>query len=315
MVDSPDEADALDPALVRAALERVLASPAFAGAGRLSRFLRFTVEQALEGRADRVKEYVLGVEVFDRSDGFDPRLDSIVRVEARRLRAKLTEYYAQDGAADPLVIQLPKGAYVPTFEPRPLAPAASSTAAHIADDVAPASGGAPRAARRSSSGRLMAAALALVVIVAVGLGWTWRSRPQRPPAAVAIAVLPLVNYSGDPRQDTLAARLTDGIISELAREPTLAVRSRTSVLQYRDARLPLREIARALDVEVLIEGGVVADGGSVQVNARLVSAASDRKFWAETFVGRQNDVRALEQRIARAAAAALIARQQVRPAP
>jgi TolB-like protein len=314
MVDPPDDADALDPALVRAALERVLASPAFAGAGRLSRFLRFTVEEALEGRAERVKEYVLGVEVFDRSDGFDPRLDSIVRVEARRLRAKLSEYYAQDGAADPIVIQLPKGAYVPTFERRPSDPAGSSTTEHVAGDEAPASGGMPRAAWRSS-GRLMAAALALVVIVAAGLGWTWRSRPRRPPAAVTIAVLPLVNYSGDPRQDTLAARLTDGIISELAREPTLAVRSRTSVLQYRDARLPLREVARALDVEVVIEGGVVADGGNIQVNARLVSAASDRKFWAETFVGRQNDVRALEQRIARAAAVALLARRTNPPSP
>ena len=74
-------------AAVRAPLERVLASPLFSASERLSRFLRFAVEQVLEGHGDRLKEYVLGVEVFDRDERYDPRLDSIVRVEARRLRS------------------------------------------------------------------------------------------------------------------------------------------------------------------------------------------------------------------------------------
>ena len=106
---------AADPEGVRAALGRILASPLFSGAERLSRFLRFAVEQVLDGHGDRLKEYVLGVEVFDRDERYDPRLDSIVRVEARRLRSKLAEYYASEGAADPIVIELPKGSYVPRF--------------------------------------------------------------------------------------------------------------------------------------------------------------------------------------------------------
>jgi hypothetical protein len=103
---SPDE--------VRAQLERVLSSPAFAS-GRHPRFLRYVVERTLAGEADQLKEYVLGLEVFDRADGYDPRLDSIVRVEARRLRAKLQEYYAGPGSEDPVVLEIPRGSYAPVF--------------------------------------------------------------------------------------------------------------------------------------------------------------------------------------------------------
>jgi TolB-like protein len=289
----------IDPAAVRASLERVLVSRTFAGADRLSRFLRFIVERTLDGSGDELKEYLLGVEVFDRTDAFDPRLDTIVRVEARRLRARLADYYREEGAADAVSIGLPRGGYVPKFE--------IQTAE---TDAVSLSGSADEAGETpvqidALSARLVPAAIVLLVIVAAALGLTWRSTPRPAGAPVTLAVLPLVNYSGDPRYDTLAARLTDGIITELARVPAVAVRSRTSVLQYKDVRRPLREIARSLAVGVVMEGGVVAENGDVKVDVRLVSASADRKFWVETFVGRQKDMRALEQRIAQAAAAAI----------
>ncbi len=87
--------------------------------------LRFVVERTLDGQGDQLKEYLLGVEVFDRPPEYDPRLDSIVRVEARRLRAKLAEYYDAEGAGDVLRIRLAKGGYAPTFERAP-APGASA---------------------------------------------------------------------------------------------------------------------------------------------------------------------------------------------
>lgn len=296
----------VDPDAVRAALERVLASRTFAGADRLSRFLRFIVERTLAGGGDELKEYLLGVEVFDRTAAFDPRLDTIVRVEARRLRARLADYYRDEGAADAIVIALPKGAYVPSVEPRTEAVADEATRSP-ADEA-----GSVEAPVQvdALSARLVPAAIVMLVIVAAGLGVTWRSTP-RPESPVTLAVLPLVNYSGDPRQDTLAARLTDGIITELARVPAVAVRSRTSVLQYKDTRRPLREVARGLAVSVVMEGGVVAENGDVKVDVRLVSASADRKFWVDTFVGRQKDVRALEQRIAQSAAAALARHAEV----
>ena len=103
---------------VRAHLERVLASGLFSRSDRLIRFLRFSVEQALCGHADCLKEQTIGVEVFDRKADYDPRIDPIVRVEARRLRSKLKAYYNSHGRGDELLIDLPKGAYVPLFRIR-----------------------------------------------------------------------------------------------------------------------------------------------------------------------------------------------------
>src|SRR5258705_9138470 len=86
-------------------LQRILASSFFAQSARMSRFLRLAVEYTLAGRADEVKEYLIGVEVFDRKPSYDPRVDPIVRVEARRLRAKLQRYYESLGASDDLIIE------------------------------------------------------------------------------------------------------------------------------------------------------------------------------------------------------------------
>src|SRR5215471_13094340 len=98
--------------LFRRQLERVLASPGFARNERLSRFLRFIVGQHLEGNDSALKESVIALEVFGRPD-HDPQQDSIVRNEAGRLRARLGEYYRGPGKDDPVIIELPKGGYVP----------------------------------------------------------------------------------------------------------------------------------------------------------------------------------------------------------
>jgi serine/threonine-protein kinase len=99
-------------------LNRILANKLFAQSARMSRFLRFTVERTLDGKSEELKEYLIGVEVFDRKPSYDPRVDPIVRVEARRLRSKLRSYYESDGSADELVIDLPKGAYAPLLRAR-----------------------------------------------------------------------------------------------------------------------------------------------------------------------------------------------------
>jgi TolB-like protein/Tfp pilus assembly protein PilF len=104
------------PVAVRGQLEKVLASEVFARADRMSRFLRFIVEATLQGRGSQLKEYLIGVEVFDRKDSYDPRTDPVVRGEARRLRTKLMEYYEQEGQDDPVRIHLPKGSYAAVFE-------------------------------------------------------------------------------------------------------------------------------------------------------------------------------------------------------
>src|SRR4030095_7015591 len=102
---------AVRPESVPAQLAKILQSQRFSNAPSLRRFLRYVVEHALEGNTEELKEYSLGVEVFDRGEAFDPRTDTIVRVQARRLRSKLKDYYDTEGQTDPIVIELPKGHY------------------------------------------------------------------------------------------------------------------------------------------------------------------------------------------------------------
>jgi serine/threonine-protein kinase len=90
----------------------------FSSCRRLTRFISFATQHALSGSGEPLKEYIVGVEVFDRSAGYDPRIDPIVRVEARRLRSKLSSYYASAGREDPVLIEFPKGAYAPVFRTR-----------------------------------------------------------------------------------------------------------------------------------------------------------------------------------------------------
>jgi len=114
-VPSPAE---IAPQSVLAQLEKISGSKGFLHSLRLCRFLRFTVERALQGQAGQLKEYLLGVEVFDRKPSYDPRIEPIVRVEARRLRAKLKRYYQTAGRDDVVRIEFRKGSYVPVFKNR-----------------------------------------------------------------------------------------------------------------------------------------------------------------------------------------------------
>jgi TolB-like protein/Tfp pilus assembly protein PilF len=103
---------------------------------RLARFLKFTVEQILEGNGNNLKEFVIGVEVFDKTETYDPRMDPIVRVEARRLREKLRHYYATDGREDSLYIDFPTGGYAPVIKTRDTAPASPSAAPGVENVIA-----------------------------------------------------------------------------------------------------------------------------------------------------------------------------------
>ena len=115
--DAPQaSASALIPAAeVQAQLNQILASPEFRRSARLQRFLRSAVERTLAGEIELLKEYIVGREVFDRGADYDPRVDSIVRVEAQRLRRKLREYYQTHGRTDPILITFHSGSYVPTL--------------------------------------------------------------------------------------------------------------------------------------------------------------------------------------------------------
>src|SRR5262249_34632665 len=103
---------------IRTELTKILSSTSFASSPRMNRFLKYVVETTLEGKGALIKEYVIALEVFDKSDAYDPREDSTVRSEASKLRARLSRYYENEGQEDPVIISVPKGGYVPVFQGR-----------------------------------------------------------------------------------------------------------------------------------------------------------------------------------------------------
>jgi hypothetical protein len=106
----------VSPQAVERQLNKMVASNVFARSKQLCRFLRFVVEETLHGNAEAMKESLIGTMVFQRGELFNPGIDPIVRVQARRLRSKVEEYYETEGRQDTLVIRLRTGSYIPFFE-------------------------------------------------------------------------------------------------------------------------------------------------------------------------------------------------------
>jgi len=122
------------------------------------------------------------------------------------------------------------------------------------------------------------------------------------PPIRSIAVLPFENFSGDPAQDYFADGMTDELITDLAQLGSLRVTSRSSVMQYKGARVPMERIRRELHVDAVVEGSVIRSGGSVRVNAQLIETSDDRHLWAQTFTHDEEDVAALQDDVAQAVA-------------
>jgi len=274
------------PTIALEELEKVAASPQFAEAGRLAPFLRFVVEKALVG--EPVKEAVIGVEVFSRPVDYDPRVDPIVRVEARRLRSRLAEYYEGPGALDPVVIELPKGAYVPVFVVRELAGDAAATA--------------PPAGKRKMGWRIAIIAVAMAAELST---IAYFGRTKKPAPLPVVAVLPFVNISADPGNEAFGDGLTEELIDRLAKVGGIRVVARTSVFQYKGRAQDLREVGRALNATAVVEGSIRRSGDRLRIAAKLIDVSDGLQLWGETYERQMSEVFAIQDEIARSIAGAL----------
>jgi TolB-like protein/Flp pilus assembly protein TadD len=262
----------------RRQLERVLASPRFSRNERMSRFLRFAADLYLEGEERQLKESVIAVEVFGRRPDHDPSQDSIVRTEAGRLRARLAEYYLNEGKDDELIIELPKGGYTPAFhirQPTPEIPAPTRRPSH----------------------RIWLIALASILLVAVGVLIWWRIQYRSAP--VAIAVLPLENLSPDPGSDYFADGLTDELIRNLSLIDGLSPRSQTSSFAFKGKPRNLREMGSELNTDYIVEGSVLRIGNRLRVDAQLVRVHDDFPLWSGRYDRMLTDVFAIQDEISR----------------
>ena len=261
-------------------LERVLSSACFARSEGLSRLLRFLVERKLEGRDSELKESLIGVGVYGRKPGYDPKLDSTVRSEIARLRARLSRYYATEGSQDPLTIELPKGSYVPGFRETEL--------------------GIPQAAKNVPWAQRqplwLVAGLTGLVVAATVLSVWWMAHKA---ASIPIAVLPLVNLSADPANEYLADGLTSEIISELSIIEGLSVRSQTSSFALKGKKKNVGEAGKLLAADYILEGSVVRSGQQLRIDTRLVRTRDDVSIWSGKFEHEWSEVLAIQDDISR----------------
>jgi TolB-like protein/DNA-binding winged helix-turn-helix (wHTH) protein/Tfp pilus assembly protein PilF len=146
---------------------------------------------------------------------------------------------------------------------------------------------------------LAGAALLLVVAVAI---WIRSTSTGRLPSIRSLAVLPLENLSGDAAQDYFADGMTDELITHLAQIRDLRVISRTSVMTYKRVRKPLAEIARELDVQAVVEGGILRSGDKVRITAQLIRVPDDNHIWADSYEGDIRDTLVLQDQVAKAIA-------------
>jgi TolB-like protein len=270
-------------------LERILASPGFTRNARLSKFLRYAVEGHLEGKDGELKESLLAIAVFGRSPGYDPKQDPIVRTEAIRLRARLSEYYLNGGKNDPLLIELPKGGYVPVIRPseRKLEVASPPITAHFEP---------PLRRWRLGTKVWIAAGLAVIVVVAV-VAMNWRR--FQPEAPIPIAVLPLMNLNQDSADDYFADGLTSEIIRNLSIIDGLAVRSEASTFALKSKPLTARDAGKQLEADYLLEGSVLRSGEQLRINVQLVRVSDDLPLWSQQYEREMKDIFSIQDEISR----------------
>jgi TolB-like protein len=255
-------------------LSRILDSPQFTASSRLSRFLRYVVERTCAGEGRQLKEFRIATDVFDRGARFDSRLDSLVRVEAGRLRSKLVEYYSERGSGDAVIIRIPKGGYTPEFTRR----AARATA---------------RAWPRRSKLQLAIGIAAVVLIVGLLAATTLLEgfSPGRSTLHVSIAVLP---FPASPEVEAVTFKVS----RELTRLGTLNVISNKAVVEALHAGMTFAEIGSKLGADVIVQVTTARDGDDVTIEATLVDVGTQQKFWVDDFKG---ELRLLPARVATAA--------------
>jgi len=298
------------PAQVESQLQRILDGDSFAGARRSQRFLRFIVTETLAGRVDRLHGYTIAVGAFDRPEDFDPQADPIVRVEAGRLRQRLERHYLTEGADDPILIELPKGGYIPEFSYRNGAEPGRIPHNEVGETPSPA-GHARRGRRRLA----VAVSLGLVaVVLASGAWWIGRQTGSSQPrdvdramsqSPVRAVVMPFDYQTTSGAHPFLTSGLLEELIATLATLPNVEVIAPGSAARAAAEGLTPDEIGEALDVDYLIRGSVRQEGARVRVTISVEELASSLVRLSSSFDGTSDHILDLQARVARSLAGAV----------
>jgi adenylate cyclase len=275
MVESTTGWSELEVQAIREQLKRTLGSQLFVHAKRLCRFLEFVVDETLEGRPDRLNQFAIAIDVFDRDETFDPAVDAIVRVEAGRLRSKLLEYYDDPGRSDPVRILLPKRSYAADFQ------------------------------FQHESG---------IEIVADAGGGNAEGQPAYGVARVTdlinpvIAVLPFANMSGDSDQEYFADGITEDLITDLSKLSGLAVIARHSTFSYKGKAVTVQKVCSELGANTVLEGSIRKLGNRVRITAQLIEGSTGQHLWAQRYDRNLGDIFELQDEVNQKIVSALAVR-------
>lgn len=278
--DSANEVGADD---IRAQLHRILRSPDFDVTERSRKFLNYVVEEAIAGRADRIKAYAIATDVFGRDASFDAHSDPVVRIEAGHLRRALNLYYVTGGMADPLIISIPKGSYVPKFDMRQTAPMARPGVPSRWKRVAPVA---------------IASVLALALFTWMAVGWTGRAAVEAP-ALPRLTVLSFDDLTDAGNSKAIARGLTREIIGQLAKFKDIVTIEGD----------PQGEAAGSTPERsrYVLAGDVNMADSQFHVRARVLTRADNSVIWASSYEGdlQASKLIGIEADIARQVATAL----------
>ena len=276
-------------ACIEAQVARIRVSPQFRNSRRRCELLQWSVSRFLAGNTEPVKEYHVALEVLGKSESWDSRFDSSVRVEFNRMRQKLREYYESEGAQDPVIIEFPLRGYIPAF--RTNGPA-------LLEGQEP-----PATTRRRKLPLPLVFAIAMLALSALGFAALRRFHSQ--PPITRIAVLPFMDLTPGGQHEYLSDGFTEELTNSLATIKGLSVVARTSAFQFKRKNIDVREIGRQLGAGAIVEGSILGQGDRIRIIVQLDRTTDGTHLWQAQYDRETKDILSIEGEIAQVVAGSL----------
>ena len=235
---------------IRQQVELICSSAELGTKLQLCRLFRYIVDETIEGRANQLKGYTIGLEVFNLGEDFDPEQNPIVRIHAGRLRRMLRLYYLEGGKDDSVKIEIPKGKYIPFFSKRHQ----SSESGDLPSSAQDKSFDSPPAKRKSAAFK------------------------------VSIAILPFKNLTGNPDKEYLALGFAEELSVELTKFDDLLVLNPILLLGSEQSQFSIHDLKEGTKVHFVIEGSIQISKDQIKILVRLIDMDKGEQIWAERFI-------------------------------
>ncbi|HID29113.1 MAG TPA: hypothetical protein EYP19_03815 [Desulfobacterales bacterium] len=294
-------------------LAQILSSAQFKDTPKLRHFLEYVVMETLGGRAGRIKGYSISSEVFGRSDPEEAGASAIVRVQASRLRRRLHDYYEGEGKRDPVLIEIPKGGYVPVFEFTRDGAAESMTHQH--SKLQRENLGTPTGVELRSLVLVQWLLIAVLLLAVVAAIWQFSSTSQekvRTPDSfiekeylqnsdnLSVMVFPFENLATGFSGEIFSKGITEDIITDLSKVPGIDVIALSSILSLKESMSDYMEIAHRLGVNYILRGSLRGGEPSenIRITAQLYDSSSGNQLWGRRFDRKMSDSLRMQDELA-----------------